>query len=457
MAITPYEFWYDKQEVRFLQQLVRGFSGFSYQVGGIAGAPPQTYLVPARIATTSRMVANLVANLSENTLLAVPMISIYQTGLRGRREDLQNPTYVDTKQVFERNITADGKYGPDRGNAYNVDRIMPMPFTMDVQVDIWTSNMNQKYMLIEQILPVIYPQFEIQSSDNALDWTALTICFVDDDFSFSSRTIPVGTTDEIDVMSIKLKMPIWLSAPAKVKRLGRIEEIVVTLNEGEFDPMSGLIGGTRLGQVVVSPNDACVLIEGSTITLYGAKHAQTLPNGSTPSWLTLLTEYGILRPTLSTLMLFIDDDIEGAFVLGSLQYGATANQLRWTIDASTLPANTLPAIDAVIDPHRMPAIQAPTLAIRTGTGLPSATNGLRYLLLNDISSGTTEWGNLSAMTNDIIQYNNGIWHVSFDSSEVVTPNYVLNTFTGRQLRWTGTTWAMSIDGYYQPGFWRVIL
>lgn len=447
MAITQYEFWYDRQIVRYLEQLVRGFSGFSYQGGSIAGQPPQNFLVPARIATTSRMVANLMANMSENTIQSVPLISIYQTGLRGRREDLQNPAYVDYKQIFERNITADGKYGTQRGNAYNVDRIMPMPFTMDVQVDIWTSNMNQKYMLIEQILPVIYPQFEIQSSDNALDWTAVTICFVDDDISFSSRSMPLGTTDEIDVMSIKLKLPIWLSAPAKVKRLTRIEEIVTTLDAGEIDPMSGLLEtGTRMAQVIVSPNDACIVVNAGVISLFGAEHAPTLPDGSTPSWLELLPQYGILRPTISTLTIFIDDDIEGDFVSGSLQYGATANQLVWTLDANTLPANTLPPLAAVIDPLRS----------YPGNGLPAVLNGQRYLLIKDIGASAA-WGSLSAHSDDIIQYNAGAWTVSFDSTAISTPNYVLNSFTGRQLRWTGNTWAISIDGYYQPGFWRIIL
>lgn len=45
MTITPYEFFYDGQQRRFLEQIVRAFSGFSYQTGRQGGAP-QTLLVP---------------------------------------------------------------------------------------------------------------------------------------------------------------------------------------------------------------------------------------------------------------------------------------------------------------------------------------------------------------------------------------------------------------------------
>lgn len=434
--------------VRFLEQIVRAFSGFSYQTGMIAGQPPQTVLVPCRIASSNRMVANIVANLSENTLLSVPLITVYQTGLRGRREDLQNPGFVDTRQVYERNIV-NGRYGTERGNAYSVDRIMPLPFTMDVQVDIWTSNLQQKYMLIEQILPIIYPQFEIQNSSNALDWTAVTICLVEDEMSFSSRTIPVGTTDEIDVMTIQLKLPIWLSAPAKVKRISQIEEIIATVTQGEMDPMTGqLVSGTQFAQVIVTPDDACISVNGGMITLLNSKQGDLLSDGRIPSWTDLIQKYGTLLPTVSKIKLFIDGNINGDFVTGSLQYGPVINQLIWMIDAVTLPVNTMSAIDGVLDPLRS----------SPGHGIPPAASGQRYLLISDIGNSVAWGSQFTAHTNDIIERIAGTWTVVFDSrNNNLSNQYVLNKFTGRQLRWTGSMWALSIDNIYEPGYWQLSL
>jgi hypothetical protein len=447
MAISQYEFWYDRQQVRMLEQLVRAFSGFSYQPGSIGGATPQNLLVPCRIASMNRVVNNLASNVSENTLLAVPLITVYQTGLRGRKEDLQNPSFVDNLQVFERKIGTNGRYGPERGNAYSVDRIMPLPFTMECEIDIWTSNLQQKYMLIEQMLPIMYPQFEIQNSDNALDWTAVTICIVDDDFSFSSRTIPIGTSDEIDVMSIKVHIPIWLSAPAKVKRLTRIEEVVANVNAGAIDPATGVLqSGERLHQSIITPGDRCLYVEGSTLTLLAAESATLDSDGSVPSWQTLITQYGLLRPTISQIKLFITDDIEGPFVSGTLQFSGTTNKLIWTIDTATLPANTLPAVDAVINP----------LVTFPGAGLPTVADGQRYMIMNDLGNSQA-WGTLNAQSQDIIQYGSGTWTVAFDASAAPSQQYMVNSFTNRQLFWNGSVWAIALDGFYHPGYWNLIL
>src|ERR1044072_2078740 len=262
--ITRYEYFYDGQQRRFLEQLVRAFSGFSYRTRR-GGQSAQTLLVPCHLAQTNRMAAYITQNGSENTMNTVPMITVFQTGLRGRRGDLQNPTFVDNLQVLERNINQ-GQYGQDRGQAYALDRLMPLPFEMDIQVDVWTSNLDQKYQLIEQILLVFYPQFEIQNSDNALDWSAVTICFVEDDLQFSSRSLPIGTSDEIDIMTLRLRVPFWLSPPAMIRKLTRIEEIVANIGEEVVDQFDDAYLGSMLNQVIVTPGDRVIAVDFNTIT-----------------------------------------------------------------------------------------------------------------------------------------------------------------------------------------------
>lgn len=448
MTITRYEFFYDGQQRRYLEQLVRAFSGFSYQTGMRQGQPPQTVLVPCHLAQTNRMVAQIQRNLSENTMNAVPMITVYQSGLRGRRADLQNPNYVDSLQVFEREIV-DNQYTSSRGRAYSVDRLMPLPFEMDVQVDLWTSNLEQKMMLVEQMLVTCYPQFEIQNSDNALDWTAVTVCFVEDEMTFSSRTVPIGTTDEIDIFTMRLRLPFWLTPPAMIRRLTRIEEVVANVGQEVTDDYTGEPTIGQLYQrVIVTPGDYSILVDGNVVTLLANKGADTLSDGSLPSWQTLFDTYGKFHEGTSQLRLILTDDIEGSFVAGTMQYGDAQNIVLWTIDAETLPANTLPAIDAVIDPLRTSPI----------SGLSPASNGQRYLLVSDIGPSVA-WGNITAYANDIIQYNGGLdrWQVAFDARSVSEVNYVLNTHTTRQLRWTGREWIMSIDNMYTPGYWRLAL
>lgn len=447
MSITRYEFFYDGQQRRFLEQLVRAFSGFSYQTGMRDGVAPQTLLVPCHLAQTNRMVAYIKGNGSENTMNAVPMITVFQTGLRGRKTDLQNPNFVDHLQVFERNID-ETHYDSGRGNAYSVDRLMPLPFEMDVQVDIWTSNLEQKYQLAEQILVVIYPQFEIQNSDNALDWSAVTVCFVEDEINFSSRSLPIGTNEEIDIMTIRLRVPIWLTPPAMIRKLGRIEQVVANVGQEVIDVYGDGVLGKLFERVIVTPGDCAIAVDGNVITLLAHKGHSTMPDGSLPSWENLLRLYGIFQENVSELRLLLTDDIEGAYMAGTLQFGSTVNTLIWTINPNTLPTNTLPLVDAVIDPMRT----------SPGSGLPTPVDGARYLLVSDISP-CTAWGSLTAHNNDIIVYNGGMsaWQVAFDSRITTTLQYVLNAYTNSQLRWTGREWVMSIDSMYGPGYWRLAL
>lgn len=443
--ITGLNYFYDSQQPRFLEQIVRAFSGFQYMTGyGRNGEPPKLMMVPARMALNNRLTATIIANASENTLNTVPMITVFQTDLQPRFEDLQNQAHVDTRQVVEREIV-NGEYTGKRGKSYTVERLMPLPYTMKVQVDIWTSTMDQKYQLSEQILMAIGQSFEIQNSENPLDWTALTVAYVED-VRLSSRSIPIGSSDELDIMTITLRVPIWLSPPAKVKQQNLIEQIVTNINDAS--PIPGSITdasqGDRLSQSVVTPGQHSVRIEHGKVTLLGPGGVEADPEGNPYSWNNLIQSLGVLRPAMSQLAISTTNDVESVKIVGTIQQDTAPNVLHWIIDADTLPGNTLAPVNAVIEPLRT----------FPGNGLDAPANGQRYLILDDIGPSVA-WGNITAKAGNIIQYQNDAWTVSYSGS---SPNeYVLNMKSSSQLRWNGFDWVMAIDGEYPPGMWRLWL
>ncbi len=448
-SITPYEFFWDAQQKRFLEQIVRAFSGFSYQTGMVNGQPPQTIQVPCTMALTNRNVASIISQNTENILNVVPHIVVYQTGLRGRREDLQNPAFIDYLQVFERNISG-GKYGPNKGNAYTVERLMPVPFNMEITIDVWVSNLEQKHQLSEQILIAMYPQFQIQNDDNALDWTSNTICFVDDEIDWSSRSIPLGAggdTNDLDVFSLHLRLPIWLTPPAKVKRISRIEEVVANVGDLVHDPYGIPEIGQLFGRVIVTPGDHFVGVNGDIITLLGDKASDTMPDGSLPSWADLFEIYGTFNSGLSQLHLLTTPEPDGPYISGTIVLGANPNELVWTIDGSTMPQNTLVNVNAVINP----------LTTFPGHVLPTPVEGVRYLIVESIGESVA-WGTITANANDIIQYDTITgWFVAFNSQVNPLTQYVTNTASGTQFRWNGTEWLGTINALYTPGYWRLSL
>lgn len=448
MAIEVVEWWFDGQQRRFLEQIVRAFSGFQYRPGIRNGVQPSPVVIPCRMATQNRMVANIMKNLSENTVLTVPLITVSQIGLVGRREDVQSLSHISSVNASERAIDQNtGKYLGSKGNTYTIHRFMPRPFTMKIQIDIWTSNLDQKDQILEQILPIIYPSFDIQNSENGIDWSALSTVFCDD-INRSSINIPVGTDSEIDVATLTLTLPIWLNPPAKVVGQKLIREIITNVNSASDDGEGNLISTGLMTQVVTTPGDYHIRVEGNEITLLNANGGEYLANGNFPSWRETLVLYGNLRPTISQLRITIDGKIEnGQFVTGTIQLDPdNVNKLIWTLDIDTLPGNTLPPINAIVEPMKS----------YPGHGLPAAANGQRYLIFGDISPSIA-WPGLTAKTNDIITYNGSAWSVAFTALTSPDPEHVLNLYTGNQLRWTGAEWDMGIDGIYGPGLWKLIL
>ena len=102
---------------------------------------------------------------------------------------------------------------------------MPSPYKLTLNADIWTTSNDQKLQLFEQIAVFFTPSFEIQTTDNYLDWTSLSTVRLDD-VNWTSRQIPQGVTEDIDIMTMSFDTPIWITPPAKVKKLGVITKII---------------------------------------------------------------------------------------------------------------------------------------------------------------------------------------------------------------------------------------
>jgi hypothetical protein len=156
-------------------------------------------------------------------------MTFYITALEYDRPRMQEPYFVSNIQVRQRTYDADtDTYETTQGNAFTIERLMPVPYKLTINLDIWTSNTNQKLQILEQILVLFNPALEIQSTDNYIDWTSMTVCNLER-VNWSSRTIPIGTDNPIDVATLTFSIPIWISSPAKVKKLGVVERIVASI------------------------------------------------------------------------------------------------------------------------------------------------------------------------------------------------------------------------------------
>jgi hypothetical protein len=306
------------------------------------------------------------------------------------------------------------------------------------------------------------PGLEIQNTDNYIDWTSLSVVFLTD-VNYSSRTVPVGSEEPIDVASMTFELPIWLTLPAKVKKMGVVTQIIQNIFDttGEVDFEAVFEAGKPLTNIRVTALDYNILLIGNTLTLL--ENSGTViddePAGPKAYWDEYVAQFGKLVNGVTQIRLEFPHSDGTHEIVGTVAYNPNdPSQLLFTPFTNTLPANTLEPVNAIIDPRNVPTDDSNLPIIQPPTGT-------RYLILNPIgdpySESAVAWAgasgtNLTANANDIIEWNGSYWHVNFDSRES-SVQYVTNLNTTTQYRWSGQQWVKSIEGVYRNGEWSLVL
>jgi hypothetical protein len=466
--------------------------------------------IPVMYGDLTRQVANIIRENSENKIPSAPRMAVYITGLEQDLNRMSDSSYINKVNIRERAYDTDGnEYLKTEGKNYTVERLMPTPYTLTVNVDIWSSNTDQKLQILEQILMLFNPSLEIQTTDNYIDWTSLSVVNLTNTV-FSSRSIPVGTESDIDIATLTFSTPIYISPPVKVKRLGVITQVIQSIfNESagtidldlsraggyasstpqadirtkveavdDFDNVTGaeekrINQSTTLADVnssiINSHDNYGLLIMGTTAKLVnkgvvGAElwtgYLKSMPFEFT----TGVTELRLSRQDLP-------NDIIGTVVVNPVD----PYQLAITWDTDSLPADTVISgpngdknkIDYIINPYK-------TNPSSLKSGNP------RILILSDINDsenvgqdagyetpdnyaydGPDAWKNTDgtdfvAGANDIIEWNGTAWSIVFDASaQDDTVIYTSNLTTGKQYRYQNDEWILAYDGEYPRGTWRL--
>lgn len=469
------DYFYDAQIRRYLLQFMRIFKEFKVSEGKRDGV---TYYnkTPVRYADMSRMVAHILKKGSENMVNSTPFMACSIQSLLIARDRTQDPMLVDTMQVSEREYnTGTASYTADQGNLYTTKKMMPVPYNLTLNVDVWTGNTDQKLQLLEQVLVLFNPSLQLQQNSNPLDWTQLFEVELTD-IQWSSRSVPAGVDETIDVATLTFVLPVWINPPAQVKRQKIINTIHAnvyktdSINDMGFDEDIYDFFRTIDGQMEltsITPNNYWVDISGTEAVLY--KSAPTSDGGTYDNGTTVKANWNDLLEVLSpqgssgtlgnasvniddipltsgsTLQLNVTDDLDStALITGSVvRNNIDSNKLVFTLDSDTLPSDTETALTKIVNP----------LQNYPGDGtLAAVSTGQRYLLTNEIVGD--DWG-ISADKDDIVEYDGSKWFIQFDASSISIIKYVTNSYTGKQYKWDGKEWTSSHEGAYNPGFWKL--
>lgn len=455
------QYFYDGQIRRYLAQTIRMLSNFKYRT-----ADGLEKIVPVVYGDMSKQVASILKDNSENKLPSAPRIAVYMSRLELDRKRLSDATFTSKIHIREREILDDGSsssrtYGTAQGLNYTVERLMPTPYKLSVKADIWSTNTDQKLQIMEQILVLFNPSLEIQTTDNYVDWTSLSVVELTG-VTLTSRSIPQGVDSEIDIATLEFETPIWITPPARVTRMGVIHTIIANIfteHTGEIDPFfyegdpqsTQYITPGRFGLLVIN-NQARLLGPGENVS------DTDIPEKYGPdiNWYKLLDQYGQFRAGISRIFL---KKANGTEVVGTMSINPTDDTIAViNFDPDTYPTNTIVegrgTVDAIIDPT-------------TYNPPDTVAVGIRYLLLERIgkdenNDGPDAWKNADLSdfitdANNIIEWDGNQWTVVFEAATVTDVTYITNLRTGVQYKWDGEVWTKSFEGEYREGHWRIVL
>ena len=480
------QFFYDGQIRRYITQLMRLMSNFPVQDG-----KGNTKPVPVMYGDLTRQVANIIRDNSENKLPSAPRMSVYITNLEQDRTRTSDSTFVSKLNIRERSYNeTTGEYDNIQGKNYTVERLMPTPYTLTANVDIWASNTEQKLQILEQILVWFNPSLEIQTTDNFVDWTSLSVVNLEN-ITWSNRSVPVGVDSEIDVATLTFSMPIYINAPAKVKRMGVITNIITSLFNEETgsiedgvlacttsiyndDYLAGPIdngNGTRIQPII--PGQAVINITVQSISTNYDEYSMYLEGNKgiiinnrgrigNINWYSILDALpGEYRAGISRIYISNRDD--GKFSAGTFSVNPLDEReitIDWDPDSfpdDTVidgPTGSRTTIDYIINPL-------------TWNPTQYKYPGIRILLLHNIGSevntdGADAWksntgADFIAGENDIIEWDGNKWQVVFDASTNNDIIYTTNLNTSVQYKFIDGEWINSIDGEYPIGTWGMLL
>ena len=480
------DYFYDAQVRRYLTQFMRIMSNFSYKDnrGNIIQ-------VPVRYGDMNRQVSQILRKNSENTVPSAPFIACYIKDMQFDTSRIQDPTFVSTANIRERTFDpATGQYLNTQGQNYTVQKMMPTPYLATFAADIWTTNTDQKLQLWEQIAVLFNPSLELQTTDNYIDWTSISVLTLKSQ-KWSSRAIPQGVNQDIDILNMDFETHVWITAPAKVSQLGIITKIIASTavnsagfianNYGDLNADIAAELESTATPTVVTPGNYDLLVMDNTAQLLTSSAPGDPVDLSSPganSWLRILDLYpGTFRPGLSQLRLLKPDGNE---IVAYISLNPTDEaSMSLNFDADTLNSNTLidnqgltidnPSFDSTTARGSINAIIDPETF---NPGTPAV--GVRYLILENINdvaeygtpgySGPVAWKNSDgsdflAYANSIITWTGTQWKILFNSGDAPDTIYITNAYTGVQYKWDPAhhQWSKSFEGIYPAASWRLVL
>lgn len=238
-VIDPNIFFYDQQIKKYILQFMAVFANMHVQFGKKDDREANIVPVHLTYGAKDRVVAHIVGDNTQNKPLRLPAMSANLINI-----DMAPERFKGQGVNRRFNYLPRGEILPD--GIKTVEQRMPIPYNITMELAIFTSNLDEHFQILEQILVLFNPQIDIQKTDDNFDWTRISsvrLLGINNELNY-----PSGPERRIIQSSLQFGVDAHLAVPAKLRedfiktiqmRVGTVAE----LTGNSFDVLEQLDSG----------------------------------------------------------------------------------------------------------------------------------------------------------------------------------------------------------------------
>ena len=236
------EFYYDNQIKKYLLQFNAIFQDMQVQVGKNDTRDEQLIPVPIVIGSMDRVAAAAATGHTQNKHIRLPMMSSNISGFEIARDRFKG-IGMEQREVY---LPLGGALPHD---ARVVRQRMAIPYRLTVDLMVYTSNKDQQFQIMEQIMMLFDPAIQIQTTDSAIDPSRITT--VELTMISSEDNFPPGTESRNSMITFTFTVDAYIQIPATVKQdyVKRIIARVSAVDGGDI----GTIHSDGRGNSAIGP------------------------------------------------------------------------------------------------------------------------------------------------------------------------------------------------------------
>lgn len=202
-------FYYDNQLKKYLLQFNAIFQDMQVSVGKNETRDERLIPVPIVVGSMDRVAAAAATGHTQNKHIRLPMMSSNMSSFEIARDRFKG-IGIESRDVY---VPLGGSLPDD---AQVVRQRMAIPYRLTVDLHIYTSNKDQQFQIMEQIMMLFDPSLQIQTSDGHLDPGRITTVEL---ISISSEdNFPPGTESRNSMITFTFTVDAYIQVPATVKQ-----------------------------------------------------------------------------------------------------------------------------------------------------------------------------------------------------------------------------------------------